>query len=53
MDSHRKLDVVDWQDSPHVIVPKNRNPGRFLSPALIGIVGTLLLHALVIQSVPF
>jgi hypothetical protein len=52
MDSPSKMDVVDWQDSPPPIVVKKRAPRRFLPPTLIGILGTLLLHALVIQSVP-
>jgi TonB C terminal len=45
------MDVVDWQDSPVPIVSKIRAPRRFLSPAFIGIFGTLLLHAMLIQSV--
>jgi hypothetical protein len=57
LDSHPKLDVVEWQDAPPPLVtsldPKGRGPRRFLSPTLIGLLGTLLLHALVIQSVPF
>jgi hypothetical protein len=53
MDSPQKMDVVDWQDSPPPVIPKARAPRRFLPPTLIGILGTLLLHALVIQSVPW
>jgi hypothetical protein len=53
MDSRQKMDVVDWQDSPLPIVPKIRAPRRFLSPTFIGILGTLLLHAMLIQSVSF
>jgi hypothetical protein len=53
MDSPSKLDVVDWQDSPPPVVLKERAPRRFLSPTLIGILGTLLLHAAFIQSLPF
>jgi hypothetical protein len=53
MEHPQKMDVVDWQDSPLPAVVKTRNPRRFLSPTLIGILGTLLLHALVIQSVPW
>jgi TonB C terminal len=52
MDSPQNMDVADWQDLPRPPVPE-RHPRRFLSPTLIGIAGTLLLHALVIQSVPF
>jgi hypothetical protein len=53
MDSHNKLDVDDWQDSPTPVVRRRAPPRRFLSPTLIGILGTLLLHALVIQSLRF
>ncbi|MDP9008030.1 MAG: cell envelope integrity protein TolA [Pseudomonadota bacterium] len=53
MDSLPKLDVVDWQDSTRPIIPNSRAPRRFLSPTLIGILGTLLLHAALIQSLPF
>ena len=53
MDSPQKMDVVNWQDSPRPVIPNNRAPRWFLSPTLIGILGTLLLHALVLESVPF
>jgi hypothetical protein len=53
MDSPQKMDVVDWQDSPLPVLPKARARRRFLPPTFIGVLGTLLLHALVIQSVPF
>jgi len=53
MDSPQKMDVVDWQDSPLPILPKVRARRRFLPPTFIGVLGTLLLHTLVIQSVPF
>jgi TonB C terminal len=53
MDSSQKMDVGDWQDSPPPVVVEKRAPRRFLSPTVIGILGTLLLHALVIQSVPW
>jgi hypothetical protein len=53
MDSRQEMDVVDWQDSPSPIIPKARAPRRFLSPTLMGILGTLLLHIMVIQSLPF
>jgi hypothetical protein len=51
MDRPQKMDVVDWRDSPRPAVVKARAPRRFLSPTVIGILGTLLLHALVFQSV--
>jgi hypothetical protein len=47
------MDVVDWQDSPLPIVTEARPTRLFFPPALIGIFGTLLLHALIIQSLPF
>ena len=47
------MDVVDWQDSPRPPVAEARHSRRFLSPSLMGIAGTLLLHALLIQLVPF
>jgi hypothetical protein len=53
MDSPKNMDIGDWQDSPLPIVPKARIRRQFLPPTLIGIFGTLLLHALVIQSVSF
>jgi hypothetical protein len=53
MDSPQKMDVADWQDSPPPVTVKKRAARRFLSPSLIGILGTVVLHALVIQSGPF
>jgi hypothetical protein len=53
MDSPQKMDIVDWRDSPPPVVVEKRAPRRFLPPTLIGILGTLLLHAWVIQSVPW
>jgi TonB C terminal len=53
MDSPQKMDVVDWRDSPPPVTVKKRSGRRFLSPSLIGIFSTVVLHALVIQSVPF
>jgi TonB C terminal len=53
MDSPQKMDVDDWRDSPPPVIPRIRAPRRFLPPTLIGVLGTLLLHVLVIQSVPF
>jgi hypothetical protein len=51
MDSPSKMEVVDWQDSLPPVIRKARAPRHFLPPTLIGILGTLLLHAFVIQSV--
>ena len=52
MDSDKKMDVIDWQDSPPPVIAKKSAPRRFLSPTLIGMLGTLLLHTMVIQSLP-
>jgi hypothetical protein len=51
MDSPQKIDVVDWRDSPRPTVVKARALRRALSPTVFGILGTLLLHAMLIQSV--
>jgi hypothetical protein len=53
MDSGHKMDVVDWQNSPASAVPKRRVRQSLLSPVFIGIVGTLLLHGLVLGTLPF
>jgi hypothetical protein len=53
MESDKKMDVADWQDAPPPVILKNRAPQRFLSPTLIGTLGTLLLHTMVIESLPF
>jgi TonB C terminal len=53
MDSPQKLDVVEWENSPLPTVPKTKVRRRFLPPTLIGILGTLLLHAIFIQSISF
>jgi TonB C terminal len=53
MDSPQKMDVVEWENSPLPFVPQNRVRRRFLPPAAIGVLGTLLLHAMFIQSVSF
>jgi hypothetical protein len=53
MDIHEKMDIGDWQDSPPPVILKERAPRRFLSPSLFGMLGTLLLHTMVIQSLPF
>lgn len=47
------MDVVDWQDSPPPLVFRARTRRRSLPPTLIGILGTVLLHSLFIQSVSF
>jgi TonB C terminal len=53
MDSRQEVDVVDWQDSPLPLALQIEPPRRFLPPTLIGILGTVLLHAMFIRSVSF
>ena len=53
MDSPKKMDVGDWQDSPLPIVPRAKGRRRFLPPPYIGILGTVLLHTVLIHSVSF
>lgn len=53
MDSSPRMDVAEWQNSPLPLVPLPTPHRGFLPPALVGIVGTVLLHALLIQSVSF
>jgi hypothetical protein len=50
VDSHRKLDIADWRDSPRPIVSKTRAPRQFWSPTVIGVLGTLLLHSLIVPT---
>ena len=51
--NHRKIDVADWRDPPPPIIPSVGARRYFLPPTVIGITGTLLLHAMLIQSVSF
>jgi hypothetical protein len=53
MDGPQKMHVVDWQDSPLPVSTPKSTPRRFLSPTLFGALGTVLLHAVVIQSIHF
>jgi len=53
MDSHEKMDVGDWQNSLPPVIPKARTPRRFLSSTLIGFLGTLLVHTMIIPLLPF
>jgi hypothetical protein len=50
MNNDKKMDVVDWQETPRPILPRNRVPRRFLSPTFIGVIGTLLIHALILPT---
>jgi TonB C terminal len=49
----KKVDVVDWQDIPPLIVTRAGSPSRCFSPASIGVIGTLLIHALILPSAYF
>jgi hypothetical protein len=49
----KRMDVVDWQDSPLPIGSRRRVHGHSLPTALIGILGTLLLHAMLIRGLSF
>jgi len=51
MDSPQKMDVVYWQHSPRPLPPETRVRRRSLPPTLVGILGTVLLHTMLIQSV--
>jgi hypothetical protein len=53
MDGHRKMEVVDWQEFLEPVISKSRVSHRFLPPTLVGILGTVLLHAVFIQFVSF
>jgi hypothetical protein len=50
-DDRLTMDVADWRYSPDSVAAKDKRHRGYGSPTLIGVVGTLLLHALVIQSV--
>jgi hypothetical protein len=49
LDSHRNMDVGEWQDSPHA-KEDSRKSRAILSPAIVGVLGTLLLHGLLLPS---
>ena len=55
MDDDRKIDVDEWQDSPHPLVLGSRKigPKRFWSPTALGVIGTLLLHGAFLPSAYF
>lgn len=53
MGAHGKLEIVDWRDLPCPSIGETQSASRFWPPAIIGISGTLLLHALVLQAVHF
>lgn len=50
MDSHSQLEVADWRDSPRPIASKARAPRLPWSPTIIGLIGTVALHSLIVPS---
>jgi hypothetical protein len=50
MNNDKNMDVVDWRDSAPPIIVRTRAPRRFLSPSGLGIIGTVLIHALIVPS---
>jgi TonB-like protein len=53
MNNDKKMDVVDWREIPRPILSKSRTPRRFLSPTIIGVIGTVLIHALILPTAYF
>lgn len=53
MENDKKLDVVDWRDTPRPVVSRTYAPSRRFSPAVFGLFGTLLVHALIVPSALF
>jgi hypothetical protein len=47
------MEIADWYEISRPIVSKRPVPRRFLSPAVIGFIGTLLIHALVVPTAYF
>jgi hypothetical protein len=52
VDGGQKLNVAEWRNSPTAPDPKKPTPRRFIPPAYVGVLGTLLLHGLVFHSLP-
>jgi TonB C terminal len=48
--SDRKMEVGTWSESQQPFVAENSKSKRFWSPAFIGLVGTLILHSLALQT---
>ena len=53
MDGRHKMDVVEWVNAPDAVFLRQRTPSRFCPPAVVGLAGTLLIHAIAIQSLHF
>jgi hypothetical protein len=52
MDSGQRLDIAEWRSSPKTPDPKKPTRRRFIPSTYVGVLGTLLLHGLVLYSVP-
>jgi TonB C terminal len=48
--THRQVAVSEWSESLAPIIPPRHVSRRIWSPAVIGLVGTLLLHGLALQA---
>jgi hypothetical protein len=44
------MEVLEWVNAPHAIVSQQHTSSRLWSPAILGLAGTLLMHATVIES---
>jgi hypothetical protein len=53
MNNDKNMDVVDWRETPRPILSKTRATRRFLSPTVIGVIGSLLIHALILPTAYF
>lgn len=51
MTTHRRILVSEWSKSQHPIIPQRRVSRSILSPTVIGLAGTFLLHGLALQTV--
>jgi hypothetical protein len=51
MGTSDKMEIAEWQASSEPPVFQKRNRKRFWSPAIIGALGTLLLHSFIFESV--
>lgn len=50
MNNNKTMEVVDWCDMPSPSAPKVPAQRRYVSPIFIGLLGTLLIHALIVPS---
>jgi hypothetical protein len=53
MDNEKNMEVVCRRETPRPILPQTRVSHRFLSPTKIGVIGTLLVHALILPTAYF